>query len=104
MHTPAVVGSWYQDDEQQLWFEVVALDEDEGTIDVQYSDGSINEFDLENWQQLSLSQAAAPEDSDAAYELGDEHRWQYKDALMPMYDNNPLTLLEPESFPSIEDF
>jgi hypothetical protein len=102
--TPAIIGTWYQDKEQNLWFEVVALDDNEGTVEVQYIDGSISEIDAENWKQLPLVQAAAPEDSDAAYELSNEDRWNEEETLTPMSQYNPLEFLEPDIFPSIEDF
>lgn len=102
--SPAIIGAWYQDKEQDLWFEVVAIDDNEDTVEVQYVDGSISEIDTENWKQLPLVQAAAPEDSDAAYELSNEDRWGDEDTSIPMQHYNPLEFLEPDTFPGIEDF
>ncbi len=98
------ISSWYQDREQHTWFEVVALDDKAGTIEVQYFDGAIAEFDRETWRQLSLVSAAAPEDSDAAYELSLEDRGNDEDLIPPLNQINFLAMLEPESFPGIEDF
>lgn len=62
MDLPApVVGNWYlcPDGTQ---FEVVAIDNDEGTIEVQHFDGTVEEFDLESWYDQSPLQTQAPED------------------------------------------
>lgn len=98
------IGSWYQDREQGAWFEVVALDEASGTIEVQYFDGSIAEFDRENWQQLTLVGAAAPEDSEAAYEMSAEDRWGEEFNGSARDHLTALAMLEPDSYPAIDDF
>ncbi|MGC3981797.1 MAG: hypothetical protein QM808_11085 [Steroidobacteraceae bacterium] len=55
------VGDWYQGRDGKL-FEVVALDADDQTIEVQYFDGSLEEFDNSDWLSLSPEAAEAPED------------------------------------------
>jgi hypothetical protein len=59
------VGNWYRFTEGEV-FEVVALDEDDGTIEMQYYDGTLEEMDLEDWQARAevgeLHVAAPPED------------------------------------------
>lgn len=69
MGARAVIGDWYFTHEDDVRFEVVALDEESGTIDVQYFDGSIGEFDLETWREMDVSPCAAPEDSSGPYEM-----------------------------------
>ncbi len=44
-----VIGSWYRIQGSDS-FEVVAFDEDDGTIELQYFDGTVEEMDLEDWQ------------------------------------------------------
>jgi hypothetical protein len=56
-----VIGQWFTRPNGTL-FEVVALDEDGGTVEVQQFDGTIDEYDLEAWPDLLLSEASAPED------------------------------------------
>lgn len=56
-----IIGQWFTRPNGTL-FEVVALDEEAGTIEVQQFDGTIDEIDLENWPELLLSEASAPED------------------------------------------
>ncbi|ACV26935.1 DUF6763 family protein [Kangiella koreensis] len=70
-------GHWYKRSDLNTIFEVVAIDDDDGTIEVQYFGGEIEELDLHSWELLELSQAAPPEDWSGAlevddYTLGDE--------------------------------
>jgi hypothetical protein len=62
--TPSI-GDWFRVSGGAL-FEVVALDDDEGTIDIQYFDGTVEEMDREDWQaqweEGALESAEAPED------------------------------------------
>jgi hypothetical protein len=45
-----------------MLLEVVAIDPDEGTIEVQHFDGTVEEFDLESWNEQELEAAQPPED------------------------------------------
>jgi hypothetical protein len=70
------VGAWYRLNGGPP-FEVVALDDDDGTIEVQYVDGTLEELDLEDWKSWSdehrLEAAEAGEDwSDSADVEADE--------------------------------
>lgn len=59
------VGDWYcvqgGDD-----FEVVAFDADDGTIEIQYFDGSVEEMDIDDWESQAaegtLFEIEAPDD------------------------------------------
>jgi len=61
MSTPfePVVGQWFIDDELRL-FEVVAADDE--SIEIQFFDGDVDEFDLEVWYMLSIHPATEPSD------------------------------------------
>ncbi|UTA49388.1 hypothetical protein L1F30_07585 [Simiduia sp. 21SJ11W-1] len=63
-------GQWYNNRETNQYFEVVALDPDHATIEIQYADGSLDEIDAELWPELTLAAAAPPEDPTSAYETG----------------------------------
>ena len=52
------IGLWYRDIQNRL-FEVIAL-EDEDTIEVQYSDGDITEYDRESWDLLCVNIVSDP--------------------------------------------
>jgi hypothetical protein len=59
------IGDWYRLNGGAL-FEVVALDDDDGTIEIQYFDGTVEEMDIEDWdaqwEEGALETAEAPED------------------------------------------
>ncbi|BCX82679.1 hypothetical protein MIT9_P2265 [Methylomarinovum caldicuralii] len=57
-----IVGNWYLDLETDQKFEVVAVDEDSGAIEIQYHDGNIDELDFDAWQALNLEPIEPPED------------------------------------------
>lgn len=70
------VGAWYRLNGGEP-FEVVALDDDDGTIEVQYADGTLEELDREDWRawcdEHLLEAADAGEDwSDSADVEADE--------------------------------
>ncbi len=72
MSTPRPeVGEWYQTPQGGL-LEVVALDMDESTVEVQYYDGAISEYDLDAWDELELVPAAPPEDAGGSLEVTPE--------------------------------
>ncbi len=99
-----VIGAWYHDTSEDQAFEVVAVDEQYGTVEIQYLGGEVSEFELETWSQLKLIPAEAPEDAGAAYELSTEDEWGFDRTVTPESWNNPAALIEPDSYPSIEDF
>lgn len=56
-----IIGDWYQGGDGEL-FEVVAIDTDDQTIEVQHFDGTLEEFDNDEWIAMSPKTAEAPED------------------------------------------
>lgn len=59
------IGNWYRIQGSDS-FEVVAFDEDDGSIELQYFDGTVEEMDLEDWRASqesgALEEIEAPED------------------------------------------
>ncbi len=59
------VGDWYRLNGGEL-FEVVAVDDEDGTVEIQYFDGTVEEMDLEDWEaqceERALESADPPED------------------------------------------
>ncbi|MBC8027679.1 MAG: hypothetical protein H7Y89_16920, partial [Steroidobacteraceae bacterium] len=43
------IGKWFKIQGNDS-FEVVAIDDDDGTIELQYFDGTVEEMDIEDWQ------------------------------------------------------
>ena len=56
-----VIGKWYKRPGGGL-FEVVAIDDDDATIDIQHYDGTVGQHDLEAWNEMLLIEAEPPED------------------------------------------
>lgn len=62
MNSPTpVIGSWFRGTDGDL-FEVVAVDPDDDTIEVQHFDGTLEEFDQETWNGHVIAEVDAPED------------------------------------------
>ncbi len=61
-HPVPAIGKWYLDNADHQLFEIVAIDEEDDTIEIQYFDGSIEELDSELWNEMELTSAAPPED------------------------------------------
>ena len=55
------VGCWYKNMEDKSEFEVVAIDDDDDTIEIQYLDGELEEYELESWYLLTLRYIATPD-------------------------------------------
>ncbi len=98
------IGEWYYSPIGNEYFEVVAVDDQSGSIEIQYAGGEVSEYDIEAWQQLTLTPASPPEDAGAAYESGFEKDWASDDALHPETWMNPLSAIEPDSFTGFDDF
>jgi len=99
-----VVGAWYKDLQTHELFEVVDWDPTTLTIETQYLDGEVAEYDLDAWREMQLATAEAPEDWRAPYELTDEDSL---DPDMPMHPEdwgNPLNTIEPDAMYGVEDF
>ena len=69
------IGAWYRLRGGES-FEVVAVDEDEGTIEMQSFDGTVEEMDIEDWESQRASgeieNAEAPEDWSGPIDIEDE--------------------------------
>ncbi len=57
-----IVGNWYKNIGDDSDFCVVALDEQGGTIELQYQDGGIEEMDRDSWYEAELEFIEAPDD------------------------------------------
>ena len=66
-----MVGHWYQRLDSDQRFEVLALDEDAGTVDVQYFDGDVEQMDIDVWYGLDLEAIEAPDDWEETAAGGD---------------------------------
>jgi hypothetical protein len=79
-----IIDNWYKDLETNLAFKIVAIDESDDSIEIQYFDGAIGEFDIDTWRNSSFETIEEPEDwtapfddieaDDLGYTDTDEHR------------------------------
>ena len=77
------VSAWYQDVVSGSLFEVVALDEQSGTIEYQLVDGAVGEYEITTWKDLYLVAAEAPEDWRSPFELNNEDQVYNDQTLVP---------------------
>jgi hypothetical protein len=67
MNSPKVIeGQWYADAQRHDWFCVIAVDEQEGLIDVRDGHGEIDELDFDEWEAMGLELCATPPSWSAA--------------------------------------
>ncbi len=96
MSTPyPAIGNWYQTVEGEI-LEVVALDKDEQSIEVQFYDGTVEEYDTDTWEEVVHRRAEPPEDWSGSLDIS---RDDYGvDLDRPAGDNhhNPMDDLDRE--------
>jgi len=86
------VGAWYQSAEGG-YLEVVAHDPEDGTVEVQYYDGAVEEYDGDSWETLQLRPAEPPEDWSGSLDLGKDDYGVDLDRPAGEFHGNPLDLL-----------
>jgi hypothetical protein len=57
-----VAGGWYRHLDKDLVFRVIAVDEDNDTVQLQHYDGDLEEIDSAEWFAMDLELADEPED------------------------------------------
>ena len=57
-----IEGNWYQDLDKERDFMVLDVNKREGTVDIQYFDGDIEELEMEEWEEMDLEEIEPPED------------------------------------------
>jgi len=92
------IGNWYKNQDVSNVFEVVATDEDEGYIEIQYFTGEIDEMEFETWYDLNLKTIPAPEDWSGPYEITREDLDHFEETFHPEDWSGPLIDIEPEEY------
>ena len=87
------IGQWFQHP-SGLLLEVVAVDEGERTVEIQQFDGTIDEFDVEHWTELLLTEASAPEDWSGSVDMDPEDLHDVNAAEMPQGYHDPMAFLD----------
>ena len=87
------IGRWYRRTNGQL-FEVVAVDDDDATIELQFFDGTIDEVDRETWSKLLIEPVAPPEDWSGSVDMDPEDFSGRSDGEIPAGYHDPLAFLD----------
>lgn len=88
-----VIGKWFRRPNGAL-FEVVAVDEEDGSIEIQFFDGTISELDIENWPQLLLLEVSAPEDWSGSVDMDPDDYVGTGENEMPSGFHDPLAFID----------
>lgn len=57
-----IVSQWYRHRDKGQRFQVTAMDEDAGTVEIQHFDGDVEELDIDEWFTLEVDPIEPPED------------------------------------------
>ena len=57
-----IEGNWYCRLDKEEDFMVIDVNEEVGTVDIQYLDGDIEELDIVEWNEMDLEEIEVPED------------------------------------------
>jgi hypothetical protein len=66
--TSPQLDNWYQDPSTGKTFRVVAVDRAADSIEVQYFNGDLSEYDFASWSESEFRTIAAPEDWTGPYD------------------------------------
>ena len=86
------IGQWFRRPNGTL-LEVVAVDEDDSTVEIQFFDGTIDEVELDSWREQFLIEVAAPEDWSGSVDMDPEDYVGKSSADMPTGFHDPLEFL-----------
>ena len=88
------VGEWYITEEGDR-FEIVAVDGDDQTIEIQYFGGEVEEVDFETWDQMGMESIATPEDWSGPFDdLEADDMGDTEEPAHPDDHNDPLDQVE----------
>ncbi|NOQ64028.1 MAG: hypothetical protein GQ582_05900 [Methyloprofundus sp.] len=88
--TDPVIDQWYKDVENSLSFKVVAIEESDDSIEVQYLNGDISEYDNDTWYNSTFDFIEAPEDWSAPFGEISSDDLGYSDRGGSTIDDTPL--------------
>ena len=87
------IGDWYRRS-NGIIFEVVAVDEDDATVELQYFDGTIDEVDLDTWPRMLIEKVGAPEDWSGSVDMDPEDYSGADNGELPQGYHDPLAFLD----------
>ena len=87
------IGHWYRRTNGNL-LKIVAVDEEDATIEVQLFDGTIDEIDLDTWNGMLLERIQAPEDWSGSVDMDPEDFSGEDSGEIPLGYHDPLSFLD----------
>ena len=88
-----VIGEWFRRAGGGR-FEVVAIDEDAGTVEIQQFDGTVDELELDAWPELLLVEVSAPGDWSGAVDMDPDVIVARNNKDLPTGFHDPLAFLD----------
>lgn len=90
-HEYPVIGTWYLDIDHKEQFEIVAKDEEAGTIEIQSFSGEVEELDLETWYEMRVVSIAPPKDWSGPYEVDKDEFSEFEETIHPINWSKPFS-------------
>ena len=87
------LGDWYKSINNDR-FEIVALDDDAATMEVQFFDGAIEEIDFDTWDEMEIVPIEPPEDWSGSMDLEKEDYGVDLELTAPNDNINPLDKID----------
>jgi len=102
MRVKPEIGGWYENREFGTLFEVVAIDDSDGTVAIQYFHGELEELEHDEFLRLPLRYANQPEDWTGPYEMEKEDEHENDFSINPDewagagsgYDNRYMNVID----------
>ena len=66
-----ILNSWYYHTDKGQSFQVVAIDESNGLVEIQNFDGDVDEIDMSQWQDMDIALGEEPENFSGPYDVGE---------------------------------
>lgn len=66
-----VVDNWYQHLDKGQRFQVIAVDEEAGIIEIQHFDGDIEEMSFTNWYAQDIALSVEPENWSGPFDIAE---------------------------------
>ena len=67
-----IIDQWYAHLDKGQRFFVVAINEEENTVDIQHFDGELQELSMNEWRDLQIELSVEPENWSGALEIAEQ--------------------------------
>ncbi|WP_101522771.1 DUF6763 family protein [Kineobactrum sediminis] len=67
-----LLGQWYLPADNSQRFQVIAVDSEADTVDIQLFDGDIEELSFDDWAELDIALCEEPENWSGALDIGEQ--------------------------------